>query len=58
MTTFKIHTAETAQAPADNLLTATESTLGFVPNLFGVIAESATALRGFVQMNNLFVQKS
>ena len=58
MTTFKIHTAETAQAPADNLLTATESTLGFVPNLFGVIAESPTALRAFAELNNLFAQTS
>lgn len=58
MTTFKIHTAKTAQAPADNLLTATESTLGFVPNLFGVIAEAPTALRAFVQLNNLFAQTS
>ena len=58
MTTFKIHTAETAQAPADNLLIATESTLGFVPNLFGVLAESPTALRAFVKLNNLFAQTS
>ena len=58
MTTFKIHTAETAQAPADNLLAATESTLGFVPNLFGVITESQTALSAFVQLNNLFAQTS
>lgn len=56
MTTFKVHTAETAQAPADNLLAATESTIGFVPNLFGVIAESPTALRAFVQLNNLFAE--
>jgi uncharacterized peroxidase-related enzyme len=27
-----------------------------VPNLFGVIAESPTALRAFVQLNNLFAQ--
>ena len=56
MKTFTIHNAETAQSPADNILAATEATLGFVPNLFGVIAESPTALRAFVQLDNLFAK--
>lgn len=56
MKTFKIHNAETAQSPADNLLAAVENSLGFVPNLFGVVAESPTALRAFVQLDNLFAK--
>lgn len=58
MAAFHIHSKETAPAPADKLLAATETSLGFVPNLFGVIAESPTALRAFVQLNNLFGQSS
>ncbi len=56
MKTFTIHSAETAESPADNILAATETALGFVPNLFGTIAESPTALSAFVQLNTLFGQ--
>ncbi len=58
MSTFKIHNAETAQSPADNILAAVETTIGFVPNLFGVIAESPTALKAFVQLDNVFAKTS
>ena len=58
MKTFKIHNTETAQSPADNLLDAVETSLGFVPNLFGVIAESPTALTSFIQLNEQFSKSS
>jgi uncharacterized peroxidase-related enzyme len=58
MKTFKVHNKETAQSPADNILAAVETSLGFVPNLFGIIAESPVALTSFVQLNEQFSKSS
>lgn len=58
MKTFKVHTKESAQSPAENLLTEVETRLGFVPNLFGIIAESPVALTSFVQLNEQFSKSS
>ena len=58
MKTFTIHNTETAQAPAKDLLAAVETSLGFVPNLFGIIAESPVALTSFIQLNEQFSKSS
>jgi hypothetical protein len=40
MTKFTVHTAETAPAASRPLLEGIGRSFGFVPNLFGVFAES------------------
>ncbi|MFT5783127.1 MAG: putative peroxidase-related enzyme [Candidatus Krumholzibacteriia bacterium] len=55
---FPIHTAKTVAPPANAQLQAVQESLGFVPNLFGVIAESAPALQAFMALNNEFSQSS
>jgi uncharacterized peroxidase-related enzyme len=46
MTKFTAHTIETAPAESQPLLQGIKRSFGFVPNLFGVFAESPAALRG------------
>lgn len=53
---FKIHSARGAPPPSDELLEAVNGMLGFVPNVFAVIAESPPALRAFVNLNQQFAQ--
>lgn len=55
---FPIHTSKTVPAPVDAHLLAVKDMLGFVPNLFGVIAGSAPALQAFLALNNEFSQSS
>ena len=45
MTKFTVHTIETAPAASRPLLEGVRQALGFVPNLFGVFAESPAALQ-------------
>jgi hypothetical protein len=54
MKPFKIHTAQDTLEPAASILRGTEKTLGFVPNLFGVLAESPSALAAFTALNAQF----
>ena len=58
MKAFKIHTEDTASPPADKALGEVKSTLGFIPNVFAVIAESAPALQAFVDLNNHLASSS
>ena len=58
MKAFKIHTEDTASPPADIALGEVKSTLGFIPNVFAVIAESAPALQAFVDLNNHLASSS
>lgn len=58
MTVFKIHSPETANPPSDEMLAGIRDTLGFVPNVFGTIAESAPALRAFTDLNGRFAESS
>ena len=58
MTTFKIHTEKTAPSPADQMLGQVRTGLGFIPNVFAVIAESAPALGAFVDLNNRLANSS
>lgn len=51
MKPYKIYTVDTAKPPADKLLLAVEDMLGFVPNVFAVMAESEPSLRAFIQLN-------
>jgi uncharacterized peroxidase-related enzyme len=58
MNTFKIHTENTALSPADQILGQVRNGLGFIPNVFAVIAESAPALGAFVDLNNQLANSS
>ncbi len=58
MTAFKIHSPETARPPSDEMLETVRTLLGFVPNVFGTVAESAPALRAFMELNGRFAETS
>jgi uncharacterized peroxidase-related enzyme len=52
MTELTIHTAESAPEASREMLDVLERTIGFIPNLAGTIAQSPTALQGFVAMQS------
>lgn len=58
MKPYKMYTAESATPPADKLLYAVEDMIGFVPNIFAVLAESETSLRAFIQLNQQLGESS
>lgn len=47
MSTFVVHTAQTAPAPAGEKLAQIGKTWNFVPNLHGILAESPETLEGY-----------
>ncbi len=55
---FKIYTAENAPPPSDDMLNTIGGMLGFIPNVFAVIAESPSALKAFTQLNQLFADSN
>src|SRR5262245_2378281 len=58
MTPFAVHTAESAPAASRPLLEGLAKSFGYVPNLFGVFAESAAALRGGLAIFEAFSTSS
>ena len=50
MKNFDIHTTETAEASAAEMLGDINRAYGFIPNLYGIFAESPTALRAYMTM--------
>ena len=54
MTTFTVHTAESAPDRSRPLLEGIRKAFGFVPNLFAVFAESPAALQGALAMADAF----
>lgn len=48
---FPIHTTSTAPEASRPILEATGKKYGFVPNLFGVLAESPTAVQAYAAIN-------
>jgi len=58
MNIFDIHTTETAQAPAAEMLGEIEKAYGFIPNLYGVFAESPTVLKAYLVIGKLFDESS
>ena len=58
MVQFPVHTAESAPAASRALLEGIRRTSGFVPNLFGVFAESPAALRGALAIYEAFLASS
>ena len=58
MTTFTVHTPETAPSASRPLLQGIERAYGFVPNLFAIFAESPAALAGALAMAHAFSQST
>ena len=52
MSEFTIHTLQSAPQASHEALGALQKNIGFIPNLAGTIAGSATALQGFVSMQS------
>ena len=58
MSDFTIHSAETAPGDAQRILTGSKRSLGFVPNLLGILANSPTALKAYTQIAGLLDKSS
>lgn len=58
MKNFDIHTVETAESPAAEMLGDIEKAYGFIPNLYGMFAESPAALRAYMTMSKIFDESS
>jgi len=58
MTTFTVHTAETAPAGSRPLLERIKKAFGFVPNLYAVFAESPAALQGALAIADAFAKST
>lgn len=58
MNSFKIYTPEDAPSPSDEMLRGVRDMLGFVPNIFGVLAEKPVALAAFAELNQKFAETS
>lgn len=58
MTTFTVHTLESAPAESRPLLEGINRAFGFVPNLFATFAESPAALQGALAMSDAFSKSS
>ncbi len=54
MSEFTIHTLDTAPQASRQILQNTEKQLGFIPNLYGVFAESSTTLEAHQELTALF----
>lgn len=58
MKNFDIHTVETAEAPAAEMLGEINRAYGFIPNLYGIFAESPAALRAYMTLGKIFDETS
>lgn len=55
---FQVHTKETAPETSRATLEATAKKYGFLPNLFGVLAESPTAVQAYAAINKALEQSA
>jgi uncharacterized peroxidase-related enzyme len=58
MTTFPIHTIETAPEGSKPLLEGAQKKLGFIPNLMGTLAEAPAALEAYLSIAAIFEKTS
>jgi len=58
MTTFTEHNTENTQGETKALLESIKSGYGFVPNLFGLMAEAPTTVQAYLQLNDLLAKTS
>ncbi|CAE6731543.1 MULTISPECIES: carboxymuconolactone decarboxylase family protein [Nitrospira] len=55
---FQVHTKETAPEASRATVEATAKKYGFLPNLFGVLAESPTAVQAYAAINKALEQSA
>lgn len=58
MIDFPVHTLESAPEGSRPLLERSKQEYGMIPNLHGVMAESAAVLEGYRALNDLFTQRA
>ena len=58
MTTFDVHTKDTAAPASAELLAGAEKAFGFIPNLLGTFAESPSTLKGYMALGQIFDESS
>ncbi len=58
MSEFKVHTIDTAPAESVPFLQNAQQSMGFVPNLIGVLAESPAAVEGYLTLMSIFEKSS
>ena len=58
MTEFTIHNENTAPEGSQPVLADARKRLGFLPNVFGVLAEAPVAVEAYGTLNDLFVRSS
>ena len=52
MTTFEVHTIESAPEPSKPVLEEAKKSFGSIPNLFGVFAESPAILKAYAELGS------
>ncbi len=55
---FQVHTIETAPEDAKETLQGVKKSIGFLPNLMGVMAESPSLVKAYLKVGELFDQTS
>ncbi len=58
MSKFKVHTIDTAPAESVPFLQDAQQSMGFVPNLIGVLAESPATVEGYLTLMSIFEKSS
>jgi uncharacterized peroxidase-related enzyme len=58
MTTFPIHSSETAPEGSKPILAEVQKSMGFVPNLIRVMAEAPAAAEAYVSLKDIFDRSS
>jgi alkylhydroperoxidase family enzyme len=58
MTTFTIHTADSAPAESKEQLETTQQRKGLIPNLYGVLAEAPIAVEAYDTLGSLLMRSS
>lgn len=58
MSQFKVHTIDTAPVQSVPFLQNAQKSMGFVPNLIGVLAESPAAVEGYLTLMSIFDKSS
>ncbi len=58
MTTFQVHTIDSAPEESKHLLTAAKETFGSIPNLLGVFAESPAMLQTYLDLGKILESTS
>ncbi len=58
MTEFNVHTIDSAPEGSKPTLTQAQRAMGFVPNLYGVMAESPAMLQAYAALGGIFESKS